>query len=145
MLVGVEDEAEEMKEIFDLVAEDWEIGVQEVFERDMLGRAARGGLNEREGGRIMPCVGDGGGEEELNIGHFQPISRLFSSFFLKLHYLLLHIEAAHFTRMDFRTRARGPSPILDDLLVLCRNGLHLICFDYNIKGIIMFHFSVIRK
>ena len=38
MLVGVEDEAEEMKEIFDLVAEDWEAEALEVFERDEVGR-----------------------------------------------------------------------------------------------------------
>lgn len=73
----------------------------------------------------MPCVGNRGGKEELNIGHFQPISRLFSSFFLNLHYLLLHIKAAHFTRMDFSTRPRGSFPILDDLLVLGCNRLHL--------------------
>lgn len=126
MRVGVENEREEMDEIFDLVAEDWEIRVQEVFQRDMLRQAARRWLNERKGGRIMPCVGNGPCKEQLNIGHFQPISRLFSSFFLNLHYLLLDIKAAHFTRMDFCTRPRGSFPILDDLLVLGCKRLHLI-------------------
>lgn len=36
MRVGVEDEGKKMDEIFYLVAEDWEIRVQEVFQRDML-------------------------------------------------------------------------------------------------------------
>lgn len=58
MAIGVEDDVEKMNEIFDLVAEDWETRVREVFERDMLGRGALGFFNELEGGRIMPGVGD---------------------------------------------------------------------------------------
>lgn len=37
-----------MDEIFDLVAEHWEIRVRKVFERDMCGIGARSFLNERE-------------------------------------------------------------------------------------------------